>query len=96
MKHLIITLILTMLVTAGCADNMYHDGKCIETYGLFNEHSTREDNNKVATNIEYELAWGNIIWSIILSETIFAPVYFIGFSLMEPVSAEWIEEKDNI
>jgi hypothetical protein len=28
---------------------------------------------------------GNIVWSCILVETVIAPIYFLGFSVYEPV-----------
>jgi hypothetical protein len=33
----------------------------------------------------YEIIPGNVVWSVILIETIIAPVYFVGFSMFEPV-----------
>ena len=28
---------------------------------------------------------GNVVWSVLLVETVIAPIYFLGFSLFEPV-----------
>ena len=36
-------------------------------------------------NIEYRLVMGNVIWSVILIETIVGTVYFVGFDLYEPI-----------
>ena len=52
------------------------------TYGLFNENS--EKSSKVC----YEISVGNVVWSILLIETVVMPIYFIGFSLFNPVSAK--------
>lgn len=49
-----------------------------KTYGLFNKNEKNE-------NIRYELSIGNIIWSVLLIETIFVPVILIGWYLYEPV-----------
>lgn len=38
--------------------------------------------------IEYKVSVGNIIWSVILSETIAVPIYFTGWKLWEPVGLE--------
>lgn len=50
-----------------------------DTYGFFNK------NSKENPNIQYEIILGNVIWACILSGSIIFPVYFIGFSLYEPV-----------
>ncbi len=49
------------------------------TYGLFNEASNK------SSKVCYELSAGNVIWSIILVETVIFPVYFIGWSIYNPV-----------
>jgi hypothetical protein len=36
-------------------------------------------------SIIYEPSLGNVVWSIVLIETVVAPVYFVGWSIMEPV-----------
>uniref|UniRef100_A0A6M3LMX0 Lipoprotein n=1 Tax=viral metagenome TaxID=1070528 RepID=A0A6M3LMX0_9ZZZZ len=54
----------------------------IGTYGLINKD---DDMNP---NVKYRLIVGNFIWSIILAETIIAPIYFIGFSIYEPVGVK--------
>lgn len=50
------------------------------TYGFFNQNTAKSD------KVCYELSIGNVVWSIILIETIVMPIYFIGFSLFNPVS----------
>jgi hypothetical protein len=81
MKKLVCKFMVVMIMAlslAGCGDPMEIKGTMVPTYGLFNEDDKFE-------NVEYEISIGNVIWSIILIETIFMPVYFIGFSLFEPV-----------
>lgn len=78
MKKLIITLLVSVML-AGCGDSMVHAGKNYPTYGLFNEKT------KKSSNMCYEIIPGNVVWSVILIETIIAPVYFVGFSMFEPV-----------
>jgi uncharacterized protein YceK len=51
------------------------------TYGLFNA-STSQSNQ-----VCYDISVGNVIWSVILIETIVVPIYMIGFSLYNPVRA---------
>jgi hypothetical protein len=81
-KLLTITLLSLTLFMSGCANTKTIDNITYDTYGFFNEGSKKNP------NIHYELSVGNIIWSVILCETIIAPVYFIGFSIYEPVSPE--------
>jgi hypothetical protein len=54
-------------------------GKVYPTYGLFNQDQSRSD------RVCYAISVGNVVWSIILIETIVAPIYFLGFSLFNPV-----------
>jgi len=81
-KMFVIFLIFLFVATTslyGCGDRKTIDGVTYGTYGLLNEGSKRNE------NIEYEVIWGNVVWSVILIETIVAPIYFLGFSLFEPV-----------
>ena len=60
-----------------------NDGICeiytFDTYGFINSGDKKND------NVEYRLIVGNVVWSIILVETVIAPFYFWGFSIYEPV-----------
>lgn len=49
------------------------------TYGLFNEGTSK------SKNVCYEISVGNVIWSIVLVETVVFPVYFVGWSIYNPV-----------
>jgi len=82
-KMLSVVLILSILMTS-CADSLtYENGQgqkvTVTSTGVFNK-GDRDP------NVNYELCVGNVVWSIILVETFFAPVYFVGWSIMEPVS----------
>lgn len=74
-----VILLAAAVALSGCADNKWIGGKEYGTYGLLNEGSMKSD------KVEYRLVAGNVIWSVILCETVFAPIYFIGFSIYEPV-----------
>jgi hypothetical protein len=63
----------------GCGDPKMIDGVTYDTYGMATQHSKKNE------NIEYRCIIGNVVWSVLLCETIIAPIYFIGFSLFEPV-----------
>ncbi len=82
MKKLITTLACLTLIVAtftGCGKPKTINGKYYETYGLLNADMKKDP------NIQYEICYGNIVWGIVLSETVIAPVYFFGFSLYNPV-----------
>lgn len=68
-----------LLMTSGCGDDMVINGKNYETVGVFNMHEV--ENN----GVEYRIIPGNVVWSIILVETLVFPIYFVGFSCLEPV-----------
>lgn len=82
MKKVLAPLLIAGILFSGCADKKTIEGTTYDTYGVFNE-----SNNK-NPKIEYELSIGNVIWGILLVETIIAPVYFFGFSLYEPVDTK--------
>jgi hypothetical protein len=44
--------------------------------------------SKFEGTVQYKTVVGNVIWGIILVETIIAPIYFFGFSLYEPVPGQ--------
>ena len=75
-------LLLTLMVNVSCADSKVFklDGKdvLVEPYG-WADSSTKNE------NIRYEVSVGNVVLSIIFSETIVAPVVFTGWYLFEPV-----------
>ena len=79
-KFLSILLISIMIIgLSACGSTKVINGVEYDTYGIFNEA------NKKNPEIKYRTIIGNIVWSCILVETIIAPVYFLGFSLFEPV-----------
>lgn len=74
----IITLAACLSLVA-CGRPMDYQGKHYPTYGLFNENTKKSD------QMCYELSVGNIVWSVLLIETVLMPIYFIGFSIFNPV-----------
>jgi hypothetical protein len=49
----------------------------VEPYGIFNQ-KTKND------SIKYKVSVGNVIWSVLLSETVVVPVILCGWYLWEP------------
>jgi hypothetical protein len=86
-KALALVLASTMLLTA-CGDprnlptGPNGEQKFYPTYGFFNQGTAKSD------KVCYEVSIGNVIWSILLIETVVAPIYFIGWSLFNPVSVK--------
>jgi hypothetical protein len=74
------------LILTGCGSpqELTVAGKSKEypTYGFINADTMK------SANVCYEVSIGNVIWSIVLVETIAAPIYFLGFSLFNPVSVK--------
>lgn len=83
MKKLLAALICAVFLftVAGCGDGQMVSGKYCDTYGLLNKETKCE-------GVEYKTIVGNVIWGIILVETVIAPIYFFGFSLYEPVPGQ--------
>lgn len=76
-----VLILATLMGTFGCGNDKTIKGVSYGTYGVF----TLGDENP---KIHYRIITGNVIWSILLIETVVFPVYFIGFSLWEPVDEE--------
>ena len=68
---------------ASCADEkefiINNEKVVVEPYGWANRDTQYND------SILYEVNGGNIVWSVILSETIFVPIWLTGWQLYEPL-----------
>ncbi len=76
-----ITILLTtamLLVATGCGDGKEINGRYCPTYGFFED--------KPCPDAQYQVVAGNIIWSILLVETLIAPVLILGLDMYEPVA----------
>jgi hypothetical protein len=94
MKRLktILTLLLISTILIGCGVDLNHQGKKYQTVGIAHFLT-----NKKEKCVEYDFSPGNIFWGAILFPSVVAPVYFWGFSSMNPVSVDQtcLEEKKN-
>lgn len=91
MKRLIAALLVVALglsVTA-CGHPLTVEGRTYPTYGLFNENTSK------SKNVCYEVSVGNVVWSIIGIENVVMPVYFVGFSIMNPVREKSKTDKND-
>ena len=85
MKKLIVAILISAIALAGCGNprtiTVSGADKEYPTYGLLNPDDKSD-------SVCYKISVGNVVWSIILIETIVAPIYFVGFSLWEPIAAK--------
>lgn len=80
MKKIITILLLSMiLVSCGRDITAGPHNKTYETKGFLTL-------NEKDPCVQYQMIPGNVIWGIILVETIFMPIYLFGFSIYEPVA----------
>lgn len=78
-----------LLISCGSDKDIYFvNEKTAETkiytfkqYGLFDKDEIKND------KIEYKIIVGNVVWAILLCETLFVPFIIIGWYLYEPIGA---------
>jgi hypothetical protein len=83
MKNVFIVLLLAIvsLNFVGCSESLtIKNGDVVKPYGLANRDTDMKP------NVNYKVCTGNVVWGVVLCETIIAPIYFFGFDLYEPVS----------
>lgn len=88
MKRKIVSLLACVafaLASLGCGTNLEQDGETYETWGLFDRKTERDP------AMCYEIIVGNVVWSVLLVETLVAPAYFVGFSLFEATGEPYNE-----
>ena len=83
-----IALIAMLLISTSCADSKKFK-KLDGTEFIANPYGWASTDQKI-DGVQYQLCSGNIVWSIILGETIIAPILFTAYGLYEPV--EYIEK----
>ena len=77
-------LVAVAMILSGCADSKTFK-KSDGTEFIANPYGWMTKEDKIE-GVEYKLSSGNIVWSIVLGETVVAPVLFTGLALYEPVS----------
>ena len=80
---LILILLVAIAGCGGCADSKTFENGGVpfvaEPYGPANETARKID------GVVYEVSAGNVVLSIIFCETLFVPVWLVGWDLYEPV-----------
>lgn len=79
-------LVLLLLLTSCGNHQLIHENVVYDCYGLFDKDEVKKP------NVVYEISIGNMIGTFILSETVFVPVWNLGFNTYCPVK---ILEKEN-
>lgn len=74
-----IALFAAVAMLSACGRPIEYNGREYPTHGVFNEDSSKSE------DMCYKISVGNVVWSVILIETIIMPIYFVGFSLWNPV-----------
>jgi len=72
-------LAICLALGTGCAESKVIDGRVYQPYGLIDEDQVRDP------CVEYRASTENVIWGILLVETVVAPVLLFGYELYEPV-----------
>ena len=82
MKLVVVSLMLAVML-AGCGNSLKgQDGKIYECYGIIDKDDVKDP------NIRYKLVTDNIIWDVILVETVVVPIWLLGFQTHCPVEAK--------
>jgi len=81
MKKLITVLCLAMFLCA-CGSDKVINGKNYQQYGLIDKDEVRDN------NIKYEVNIGNVVWGVVLFETVVVPIALFGWYLYSPVGAK--------
>jgi uncharacterized protein YceK len=73
----IVTTLMVALALAGCSSPLTSGGRTYEPYGLFNDEKKSEQ-------VCYETNTSDVVFGVLLVETIIVPVTTFGFDFKEP------------
>jgi len=84
MKYLslIVACVLALTLTA-CGEAKTINGTHYDTIGVAHVLDGTRD-----PCIQYQVSVGNVFWSVVLFETVVVPIYFVGWDIMNPISAK--------
>jgi hypothetical protein len=89
MKRFFVLFLALAFLLVSCGQSKIIDGVEYKPIGVISMLGKKSNLvSGYSTKIQYEPCWGNIIWGVVLSETIIAPIYFYGFSMFNPVSVK--------
>ena len=85
--RLVSLILIVALFAASCGKSKVINGIEYKPVGIASKYVPH---NLVKTTysdeIQYDICWGNVVWGIVLCETVIAPIYFFGFSMFNPIS----------
>jgi hypothetical protein len=81
----VLCVLLMLTVSMGCGNSKVIDGERHDTVGVFTLDERDPD-------VCYTVIVGNVVWSVLLIESVVFPVYFVGFSILEPTDKDFCHE----
>jgi len=79
-KLIVVVLCMALLITACGQSIKASDGQVYECYGLLDKDKIKKD------NMVYDVVIENVVLSVIFCETVFIPIWLIGFQLYCPAN----------
>ena len=74
----VLALCMVAMLACGCARSKVINGKTYEPVGMF-------DQDERSPKIHYKVSVGNVVWSVLLIETVVVPIVLIGWYIQNPV-----------
>lgn len=84
MKRILLILLASVLLTACSKPKVFKLGNR-SRYDEFKPYGWMDYNEHKNDSIEYEVNIADVVWSVVLSETVVAPILITGLDIMEPV-----------
>ena len=92
MKRTLTLLIVVGLLLTSCAKSKTFTTQNGQRF-IAEPYGWADSSTKKNPNVRYEVSTGNIVWSILLSETGIVPIVLTGLYLFEPV--EYVENNER-
>lgn len=94
MKRILVALLFAVLLSScACPVRLMNPNtgtnEVVKSYGLFDQNTEKR------SDVIYNVSAGTVIASILFCETIFVPVFGIGYSLYEPAKIMKTNNGDN-
>ncbi|MFA5166819.1 MAG: hypothetical protein WC449_06040 [Candidatus Paceibacterota bacterium] len=83
-KVLLVALMVICVSLVGCGQSKFIGGIEYKPIGVASK-IVPKNLTTYSDSVRYEVCVGNVIWGVILCETVIAPIYFFGFSMFNPV-----------
>ena len=79
MKKMLCLMMACLMIASlcGCAASKEINDKVYKPVGIFNQ-------DEKSTNVHYSVSVGNVVWSILLCETVVVPIVLVGWYIENP------------